>query len=311
MHFSFWYSFLYDYVYPKGGLCALAEMLAGKLRESGGEILLGNTVDRILTNGDHAIGVETSDGERYSADKVVNTGNPKRLVTEMCDPSLFPQKYFATIKNGPVSISVVTAFLGLDLSDEELANRLGATHTLFWRTYEWPEDVYDPDVHRKGWAMVSWVSRHDKSLAPQGQNSIIVQIPVPYDWMNGWGTGSPDPEARNDSYRELKGKVLSDVIEDMEYLIPGIGGRIVVSELATPRTLARYTLNPQGSIMGWSYDMYRTPLYGRFGRFKTPIKDLYMAGHYSVWPGGIVFSALSGRLVADGMYRGFARALLW
>ncbi len=311
MHFSFWYSFLYDYVYPKGGLAALAEILAERLRAGGGTILLGHTVDRVLTMGSRATGVETSDGARFTAGKVVNTGNPKRLVTEMCDPALFPRRFSERIKNGPVSISVVTAFLGLDIGDVELEEKLKVHHTLYWRSYGTSEDIYDPDIHRKNWAMVSWVSKNDKSLAPEGKNSVIVQIPVPYDWLNGWGTGSADATARNGAYRDLKARVLADVIEDMEYLVPGIGGRIEYGELATPRTLARYTLNPQGAIMGWSYDMYRTPLFGRFGRFKTPIENLYLAGHYSVWPGGIVFSALSGKLVAEGMYEGFGRVILW
>ena len=311
MHFSFWYSFLHDYVYPKGGLTALADMLADSFRGQGGDILLGRNVDRILVRNRTAYGVETADGERFFAAKIVNTGNPKRLVTVMCDPNLFPPKYREMIKNGPVSISVVTAFLGLDMGDEELKEKLKVHHTLYWRAYATSEDIYDPDIHRKNWAMISWVSRNDSSLAPEGKNSIIVQIPVPYDWMNGWGTGSSDPEARCEAYRELKEKVLEDTITDMEYVVPGLARKVEYKELATPRTLARYTLNPQGAIMGWSYDMYRTPLFGRFARFNTPLENLYMAGHYSVWPGGIVFSMLSGKLVAEGMYEGFARAILW
>lgn len=311
MYFSFWYSFLYDYTYPKGGLAALAHMLADSFREKGGEIKLSSTVDKVLTAGDTAVGVETSEGERYLAGKIVNTGNPRRLVTQMCDPALFPAKYRAQMANGPVSISVATAFLGLDMPDDELARTMRAHHTMYWRTYGTSADIYDPDLHRKNWSMLSWCSMHDKSLAPDGRNSLIVQIPIPYDWMNGWGTGSSDPMARNDAYRKLKEKVLDDVVEDTEYILPGLRGRLEYRELATPRTLSRYTLNPQGSIMGWSYDMYRTPLFGRFARFKTPVKNLYMAGHYAIWPGGIVFSALSGKLVAEGMYEGFAKALLW
>lgn len=311
MHYSFWYSFLYDYVYPRGGLAALAEMLASRFRELGGELRLSCTVDRVLTSGNTAVGVECADGERYYAEKVVNTGNPKRLVTEMCDPSLFPARYRERIRNAPVSISVITAFLGLDMNDGELARFMKTHHVVYWRTYSNRQDVYDPEQHRKGWALMSWCSMHDKGLAPEGKNSIIVQIPVPYDWMNGWGTGSSDPMARNDAYRTLKERVLDDVIADSEYILPGLRDKVAYRELATPRTLARYTLNPQGSIMGWSYDMYNTPLFGRFGKFTTPVRSLYMAGHYAVWPGGIVFSALSGKLVAEGMYEGFARVLLY
>jgi len=311
MYYAFWYSFLYDYTYPRGGLVALAEMLADNFLKLGGEIKTSCTIDRILTSGSTAIGVETSQGETFFAEKIVNTGNTKRLVTEMCDPALFPKKFVARNKGGEVSISVITAFLGLEMSDGELARHLKTHHTLYWRTYAQSDDIYDPDLHRKNWAMLSWCSMHDKSLAPEGKNSIIVQVPVPYDWMNGWGTGSSDPMARNEAYRKLKERVLEDVISDMEYILPGLRDRVEHKELATPRTLARYTLNPQGSIMGWSYDMYRTPLFGRFARFTTPVKNLYLAGHYSIWPGGIVFSALTGKLVAEGMYEGFARVLLW
>ena len=311
MYYAFWYSFLYDYTYPKGGLVALADMLADSFRQKGGEIRMSSTVDKVLTSGDTATGVEISGGERFQADKIVNTGNTKRLFTEMCDPSLLPKKFLARNKGGDVSISVVTAFLGLDMYDSELAEKLKAHHTLYWRTYEYEDDVFDPDLHRKNWAMLSWVSMHDKSLAPEGKNSVIVQIPMPYDWMNGWGTGSADPMARNDAYRELKDKVLGDIIEDSEDVVPGIRDKVEYKDLATPRTLSRYTLNPRGSIMGWSYNMYNTPLFGRFAQFSTPIKNLYLAGHYSIWPGGIVFSALTGKLVADGMYEGFRKVLLW
>ncbi|RJP30886.1 MAG: NAD(P)/FAD-dependent oxidoreductase [Actinobacteria bacterium] len=311
MYYSFWYSFLYDYVYPKGGLVALADMLADSLSEKGGEIRLASTVDKILTSGNTATGVEIASGEQFYADKIVNTGNTKRLFTEMCDPALLPKKFLSRNKDGDVSISVVTAFLGLDMYDSELAEKHKAHHTLYWRDYAYSDDIYDPDLHRKNWAMLSWVSMHDKSLAPEGKNSVIVQIPMPYDWMNGWGTGSADPMARNDAYRALKDKVLGEVIADMEDVIPGIRDKVEYKDLATPRTLSRYTLNPQGSIMGWSYDMYKTPLFGRFAQFTTPVKNLYLAGHYSIWPGGIVFSALTGKLVADGMYEGFRKVLLW
>jgi phytoene dehydrogenase-like protein len=311
MYFSFWYSFVNDYWYPKGGLMTLADILADRYQELGGEVMLSTTVERVLTSGSTAIGVETAEGERYFAEKIVNTGNPKRLVGQMIDPSLIPGKYGETIKNGPVSYSMSTAFLGLDIDDGELARNLKCTHTLYWRNYGFQESNYDPDIHRKGMSMLTWCSMHDKSLAPAGQNSIIVQVRTPYHWMNGWGTGSEDPMARTEEYRKLKEKVLDGVIEDTEALIPGLRDKIVHKELATPRSLSKHTLNPEGSIMGWSYDMYRTPLYGRFGRFKTPLDNLYMAGHYSVWPGGVVFSALSGKIVADGMYRGIARTLLW
>jgi phytoene dehydrogenase-like protein len=45
-------------------------------------------------------------------------------------------------------------------------------------------------------------------------------------------------------------------------------------------------------------------------RFRTPIKNLFQAGHYSIWPGGVVFSAMSGKIVTRGIYEGFWRQLI-
>lgn len=311
MYFSFWYSFVNDYWYPRGGMQALADLLAAGFAAKGGELRLSATVERILTRGRRAVGVETADGERYFADRIVNTGNPKRLLGGMIDQSLIPGRYGERLKGAPVSYAMSTALLGLDIDHEELARSLKAAHALYWRTYGFVDSNYDRDIHRKGMSMFTWCSMHDKTLAPPGMNSVIVQVRTPYHWMNGWGTGSEDPTVRTDEYRSLKERVLNDIIEDSEGLIPGLRDRVVFKDLATPRTLSRYTLNPEGSIMGWSYDMYKTPLYGRFGRFKTPVENLYMAGHYSVWPGGVVFAALSGKIVAEGMYEGIARTLLF
>ncbi len=135
MYFSFWYSFVNDYWYPKGGLMTLADILAEKFQEAGGEVKLSTTVDRIITQGKTAVGVETAEGERYFAEKIVNTGNPKRLLSEMIDPSIIPGKYGEKLKTAPVSYSMSTAFLGLDMDDGELARELKTTHTLYWRTY--------------------------------------------------------------------------------------------------------------------------------------------------------------------------------
>ncbi len=311
MFFSFWYCFLNDYWHPKGGLQSVLEKMASSFQEKGGNIILRETVDRILTRGSWAYGVETSNGERFFADRIINTGNVKRLYLEMVDRSLIPYKLQETIRYAPVTKAVSSAFLGVDISDEELKRYMGRHHVLYWRSYSEPYDNYDPDVHRKGWSQINWTSMRDKSLAPEGKNSIVIQTFTPYDWMNGWQTSSKDPYARTESYYNLKEKVLEDMIKDTEYVIPDLSRKVVFRELGTPRSLSRFTLNPEGSTAGWSYDIYRIFMYPKFGMFTTPVRNLFLAGHYSIWPGGVVFSALSGKIVSKGIYEGFKKALLF
>ena len=158
--------------------------------------------------------------------------------------------------------------------------------------------------------MISATSLHQPDLAPEGKSSIVVQVFTPYHWLNGWGTGSEDPFVRNAAYKKLKKKVLNDIIKETEYVIPGLSQKIIYKELGTPRSLARWTLNAEGSPQGWSYDIYRSHRAYKFARFRTPFTNLFNAGHYAIWPGGVIFSALSARIVAKGIYGGFWRQLL-
>jgi len=140
-------------------------------------------------------------------------------------------------------------------------------HAMYWRSYEAAtDDIYDKDSHKKGWSMISAPSLHNPDLAPKGQNSLVIQTWMPYHWQNGWATGSDDPMARNAAYRKLKTKVLDDIIKETEYIIPGLSEKIVYKDLATPRSMARWTLNPEGAIMGWSYDSYQCHMAKKFIR---------------------------------------------
>jgi len=313
MHLTFWYTYVQDYWYPRAGLQGFLNHLANAYQEQGGELRLRSTVDKVFTSGPWVTGVETSQGERFRAEYYVNTGNPKRLINEMlvCN-RMWPYRDRQIITDAPVSVSICSVFLGLDMDSEELKKHMKDHHTLYWRSYESvASDLYDPEAHKKGWAMMSAPSLHLPHLAPEGKSCLNIQVNTSYHWQNGWGTGTADPFARTAQYRKLKKKVLDDVIRTAEYIIPGLSGRIVYKEMATPRTFSRWTLNPEGSIMGWTYDSLKCHMARKYARFRTPYRNLFQAGQYATWPGGVVFSALSGRIVAKGIYGGFWRQLLY
>ncbi len=230
----------------------------------------------------------------------------------MDDKNKWDYKEKEIITAAPVSVAISSAFLGVDMNDKELRKYMKEHHAMYWRSYDaGNDDVYDPDSHVKGWSMINVPSFSNPDLAPKGQNGIVVQTWMPYHWLNGWGTGSDDPMARSTTYKKLKKKVLDGIVKETEYIIPGLSEKIVYKDLATPRSMARHTLNPDGAIMGWSYDTYQCHMSKKFIRFRTPFKNLFSAGHYSIWPGGVVFSALSGRIVAKGIYHGFLHQLFY
>jgi len=312
MHVMFWFTFVKDYYYPKAGLQGLLNKMADAYRERGGEIRFKTTVDKIITKDKVAIAVESAKEERFESEYIINTGNIKRLLSSMLDkPDLWDYTKKQKLLQGEVTPAVSSAYLGLNMDNEELRKHVKEHHIVYWRSYDSAgRDMYDMDAHKKGWTMISAPSLDLPHLAPAGKSSLVVQVFHSYHWNNGWGTGSADPFARNKEYRALKEKVLDDIIKETEYIIPGLSKRIEYRELATPRTMARWTLNEEGCIMGWTYDKFKSPLANRGVSFRTPIKNLFTAGQYAMWPAGVVFSALSGRIVAKGIYKGFLRQLM-
>jgi phytoene dehydrogenase-like protein len=98
-------------------------------------------------------------------------------------------------------------------------------------------------------------------------------------------------------YNNKKQELKDALINRLDKVIPGIKDIIIYSEVATPKTIVRYTQNPQGTVYGFA----QTPT--QIGPFKSgikkpPIKNLYYA---SAWVGSGGFSG--------AIYSGYSCAL--
>jgi len=54
----------------------------------------------------------------------------------------------------------------------------------------------------------------------------------------------------------------------------------------------------------FSFDPDLAPFSRQPAQFRTPVRGLYTAGQWSLWPGGIVGAALSGKIVASHILSG-------
>ncbi|MFQ5458191.1 MAG: hypothetical protein ACE5FC_07055, partial [Myxococcota bacterium] len=81
-------------------------------------------------------------------------------------------------------------------------------------------------------------------------------------------------------------------------LIPDLSGKILYCDVGTPLSAERFTCNAAGATGGWTFDPDRSLLRDRYTFLTTPVRGLYMAGHYALWPGGVPSAALSARLAA-------------
>ncbi len=131
-------------------------------------------------------------------------------------------------------------------------------------------------------------SARDKTSAPPGSGSLTIMIPAWFNSNNRWQTevDKNGNLVRGEKYKELKKQYAEALITRVqEKLEKDIRKNIIKYEAATPITLWRYTENRLGSMMGIKPG--RKNVLSGIAHYKTPVKGVYMSGHWSELGGGV------------------------
>jgi phytoene dehydrogenase-like protein len=215
------------------------------------------------------------------------------------------------------SDALVSAYVGLELPPEALAERLRASHVFYFpdASCRTAIDVDDPAAHRRAFLEVTAHSARDPALAPSGRSAVVVQAFTRHDWQGGWGTGlSGDPGRaerelpRPVEYRRLKRQVTGELLATLEGLLPGARERVAYCDLGAPPSTVRFTRNAFGASCGFELNWRNFPFRNPLAHVETRLANLHMAGHFTVWPGAVPTAALSGRIAALRAHEQLARA---
>jgi phytoene dehydrogenase-like protein len=106
------------------------------------------------------------------------------------------------------------------------------------------------DFERRSFTFVDY-AKVDQTLAPDGKS---VGALCCIDYTSNWENLTPD------DYRSKKKEVAQIFIRKLEEVIPGISDKIVYHEVATPLTVKRYTLNPEGAVYGFEQIPFNVPV---------------------------------------------------
>jgi hypothetical protein len=137
---------------------------------------------------------------------------------------------------------------------------------------------------RKISLIVQAPSVRDPSLAPPGKSTLTIHCAARLDYEDHWKTDQG--LHRGDAYRDLKEEYARILIDRVERamgvdLLP----HIEVCEVATPVTYWRYSRNRGGSTMGQKPTMKN--IAGRVAHYHTPVRNLFLGGHWAEYGGGI------------------------
>ena len=284
LSFLYWCAMLSSYLdegafYCKGTFQNFVSALVSALQTKGGELMLRTRVERIMVKDGITTGVKLENGEIIRASIVISNADATQTFVEMVGEEKLPRAYMGKLHKMKPSLSAFVVFLATDLD----LSSLEARHEMFyynsWDHERAYESILRGEISSPSSNFILNVpTLTDPSLAPKGQHLMTATTLVPYDIANSW--------------REEKQSFGDKLVQQVESKVPGLKGRILMMEGATPRTMERYTLNLTGSIYGWEVSPPQVGP-GRLGH-RTPIKGLYLSGHWTQPGGGIYGVVVSG-----------------
>jgi len=276
-----------DAFYPEGGIQAVPDALAARFISNGGEIRYGTLVES-LDIADKAVrGVVTPKGV-ISADTVFSAGDATHTYLNLIGEERLEQGLVNEIKSWKPSESFFYVYIG---ADYDLKAR-GFDGSPVWYI---PGSIDKAEFPMLGTRVlgIGMPSLLDPTLAPEGKNIIVMGMVASCDFMAGCPVkGGKDGNGH--IYEAIKEKITDYLIQTAEGILPGLREKAEVVVSATPHTFERYTMNRNGASSGWSMAadrQHKLP-------FKTPIRNLYLTGHWTMNPGGVPAAFVSGMMAA-------------
>jgi prolycopene isomerase len=278
------------------GVEALPQLFLRYYKAYGGEISFNTLVKKVVIEEGKAHGVLIEGGKEIQSRYVISNGDGPSTFQYLIGKHLLPERFVRKLQKRELSKPTFTLYLGVDL---DLA-QMGFDGTLIYyyptiSNNPWGEKDGEGFAIEKGRMAIRMDSIKNQMFAPMGKHTIAISTFVPYELFRDGDNISPH-------YTEIKEEIAQKIIGIAEKVIPGLSSHIMVRDASTPLTYERTTLNTHGAAMGWYLSAKE---FSRMRSQKTPIANLYQAGHWTFPGGGIPMVIISGinaaRLVLKSM----------
>jgi phytoene dehydrogenase-like protein len=267
------------------GVEALPQLFLKYFKAYGGEISFNSLVKKIVIENGKARGVQIEGGEEIQSRHVISSGDSHSTFQHLIGNHLLPDRFVKKLQKKELSAPIFTLYLGVDLDLQQMGFDGALVHYYpAMNKNPWKEkNVEGFDIEKEKMA-IRMDSIKNPMLAPMGTHTVAVAAFTPYELFTDGGNANPH-------YTKIKEEIAQKIIGVTERLIPGLSSHIMVRDASTPLTYERETLNTRGATMGWYLSAQE---FSRIRSQKTPIANLYQAGHWTFPGGGIPMVILSG-----------------
>jgi len=261
------------------GCSGFVQPIEERYKALGGEVAYEATVEEILVENDRAVGVRLANGSDHHADVVVSATDGHNTIFKMLGGRYVDEKTKERYRSWKLIRPVVMISFGV-------ARVFPDDPPLSFIMLKDPIAIGTQAVH--GFSLR--IFNYGTKFAPTGKMVIQAMLETEWDFWN-------DLQKDQQRYDVEKQRVAKEVLVRLEAHYPGISSLVEVTDVATPYTIWRYTLNHNGAYMGW----LPTPegLMTMIPRTLPGLANFYMAGQWVLVGGGVPSCLYSGRHVVQ------------
>lgn len=275
------------WAFIRGGSSALPAALGEAAREAGVAVRTNAEVRRILSPDGRVTGIELASGETIPVRAVVSTLDPKRTFLQLADPLVLGADFVLRVRNYKSEGCLSKVNIALDAAPQMPSIGDGGlpAHIQIAESMEYLERAYDDAKHGQMSGApvldITVPTTVDASLAPPGKHilSVLVQY-TPYHLKKG-------------TWEDQRDALGQRVLDLLQIHIPNVRSALAGMEVLTPADLESKFGLTGGHIfhgeMTLDQQYVLRPIPG-WGRYRTPIPGLYLAGS-GTHPGGGITGA--------------------
>jgi len=261
--------------YPAGSTLFLPGKLEKVIEENGGDMLLEKEAVSIIFENGKPAGVTLADGSTLKAKNIIYSGTVWNLYGKLLDPAYTTSKRRDWAKNQvPTYPSVVLYSV---VNREVIPEDTAPIEML----------IGNPDKLDESEVTVYTMSIDDKTLCAEDEHTVLAIGPT----FESWDTVS------SAEYQSKKQKEQERLIAVLERRFPGFGQAVRYVEVATPRTIERYTLKNGGAVAG-PKQMLGQHVFKR-QHIRTDWDNLFCCGESTVMGTGTPTVTTSGLTAAN------------
>lgn len=265
--------------YPAGSTLFLTGKLEKVIEEHGGTMINKSEVVAFDTAQGTITGVNLADGRKLTANQIIYSGTVWNLYDKLLPAEATTEKRRTWAKNQVPTYPSVALYLLVD--KEAIDEGTIAVEMLIGNIDALDEaevTVYIPSVD-------------DKTICPEDAHVVMAIGPSFADW-------SPLDE---DSYKQRKEEEINRLITVLEKRWPEIRNHVRHVELATPKTIERYTLKNGGAVAG-PKQMLGNHMFKRL-HIRTEFSNLFCCGESTVMGTGTPTVTTSGIAAANAVLK--------